>query len=151
MFNDDDAKHLFNAEQRIPDGIIDGTQYANIFKKLLDYIKKIDPESYISNITWIMSAMNECYRDDENITSVEIDKTKATDVVTALSYFVMTLVGFMDKDNFEEYIRVQEEEVIPDLFKNAETIPYYDMSNEIKGMIEFFDSIEKLGDDEIDE
>ena len=151
MFDDDDAKHLFNAEQRIPDGIIDGTQYANIFKNLLNHMKKLESESYLANITWIMSAMNECYGDEENGNGSEIDKTRATDVITALSYFVMTLVNSFDEDDFQEYIRIQEEEVIPDLFENAETIPYYDMSKEIQELMEFFDDIDKLGDEEIDE
>jgi len=148
VFDDDDAEHLFNAEQRIPDGIIDGTQYAVIFKNLVGHMKKLESESYMANITWIMSAMNECYEDDENGNGTEIDKTRATDVITALSYFVMTLVNSMDEEIFEEYIRIQEEEVIPDLFKNAETIPYYDMSKEISGLLEFFDEIDELGDNE---
>ena len=148
VFDDDDAENLVNADQRIPDGIIDGTQYAEIFKNLVGYMKKIKPESYISNITWVMSAMNECYKDNESGIGSEIDKTKATDVVTALSYFVMTLITSMDEEVFDEYIKIQEEEVIPDLFQNAETIPYYDMSSEINGLLEFFDEVDKLGDDE---
>jgi hypothetical protein len=148
VFDDDDAESLFNADQRIPDGIIDGTQYAEIFKNLVGHMKKIKPESYMTNITWIMSAMNECYNDDENGNGTEIDKTRATDVITALSYFVMTLITSMDEEVFEEYIRIQEEEVIPDLFQNAETIPYYDMSKEISGLLEFFDEIDELGDNE---
>lgn len=148
VFDDDDAENLVNADQRIPDGIIDGTQYAEIFKNLVGYMKKIKPESYISNISWVMSAMNECYKDNESGIGSEIDKTRATDVVTALSYFVMTLITSMDEEVFDEYIKIQEEEVIPDLFQNAETIPYYDMSNEINGLLEFFDEVDKLGDDE---
>ena len=148
VFDDDDAENLFNAEQRIPDGIIDGTQYAVIFKNLVGHMKKLESESYMANITWIMSAMNECYEDDENGNGTEIDKTRATDVITALSYFVMTLVNSMDEEVFEEYIRIQEEEVIPDLFENAETIPYYDMSKEISGLLEFFDEMDELGDNE---
>lgn len=151
VFDDDDAKYLFNAEQKIPDGIIDGTQYANIFKNLLSHMKKLESESYLSNITWIMSAMNECYGDEENGNGSEIDKTRATDVITALSYFVMTLINSLDEDDFQEYIRIQEEEVIPDLFENAETIPYYDMSKEIEELMEFFDDIDNMGDEEIDE
>ena len=112
VFDDDDAKHLFNAEQRIPDGIIDGTQYANIFKNLLDHMKKLESESYLANITWIMSAMNECYGNEEHVNIYEIDKTRATDVVTALSYFVMTLVNSLDQDDFKEYINFSTNEPI---------------------------------------
>ena len=151
MFDDDDAENLVNAEIRIPDGIIDGTQYAEIFARLVRYMKEINPESYVSNITWIMKTMNECYEDSTDENGSEIVKSRATDTITALSYFVMTLIASLGEEAFAEYIRIQEEEVIPDLFDNASTIPFYDINKEVNGLLEFFDEIDQLGDDEIDD
>lgn len=146
MFDNHDAEHLAGIDKRIPDGIIDGTQYAEIFSNLVEYMKKINPESYLSNITWIMSAMNECYSPVDNGSDSGIDKTRATDTITALSYFVMTLIAILDKEDFDEYIRIQVEEIIPDLKTNAETIPYYNVEDEVKEIMEFMDSINDIDD-----
>jgi len=148
VFDDDDAENLANADLRIPDGIIDGTQYAEIFSRLVGYMKEIDPTSYVSNITWIMRTMNECYEDSENEDGANVIVSRATDTVTALSYFVMTLITFIDTDDFAEYIRMQEEEVVPDLFNNAATIPFYDMNKEVNQMLKFFD---EEGDEQVND
>jgi len=148
VFDDDDAENLANADLRIPDGIIDGTQYAEIFSRLVGYMKEINPSSYVSNITWIMRTMNECYEDSENEDSANVIVSRATDTVTALSYFVMTLITFIDTDDFAEYIRMQEEEVVPDLFDNAATIPFYDMKKEVNQMLKFFD---EEGDEQVND
>ena len=52
MFSDDDAEKM-SFHGRIPDGIIDGSQYANIFETLFNALKEIDKEESISNMAWL--------------------------------------------------------------------------------------------------
>lgn len=145
MFDDDDAEKM-SFKGRIPDGIIDGTQYSDIFQNIYAALKKIDKEDSISNVTWIMSCVNECYKDNGDNTS-SVDNSKATDTVTALAYFVMTLIRGVDDEDLDEYYRFHEEEVIPDMVANSKTIPWYDIMDEVKSMVDFFESIEN-GEDE---
>ena len=140
MFDDDDAKKM-SFTRRIPDGIIDGSQYANIFQKLFNDLKEIKQDDGISNMTWIMKCVNECYKDNNNGTS-SVDASQATDTVTALAYFVMTLIRGIDERDLEEYYRFHEEEVIPDMMANAQTIPWYDIMDEVKAMMDFFDDLD---------
>lgn len=137
MFSDDDAEKM-SFHGRIPDGIIDGSQYANIFETLFNALKEIDKEESISNMTWIMKCVNECYKDNGDNTS-SVDASRATDTVTALAYFVMTLIRGIDDDDLQDYYRFHESEVIPDMNANAKTIPWYDILDEVKALVDLLD------------
>lgn len=132
MFNEDDVTHMMNNQTRIPDGIINGKQYADIFKTLSNDLESTNPDDFQSGIRWIMNCVNACY-EDQNVWS----KTKSADVVTALAYFSMTMLkGLIELGEAENYFTYQNEEVIPQLFSECETIPWYDFSEDIKRMAE---------------
>lgn len=145
MFDDNDPEKLINDESRAPDGLIDGTQYAEIFSRLVENIADIKADSYLSNITFIMKSVNECYSPDD---PYEFSKSRSLDAVTALSYFVMTLINSTDDSEFlERYIQVQREEVIPDLNKNAAIIPFYDLENDVNNILNIIESGELFDED----
>jgi len=145
MFDDNDPEKLINDESRVPDGLIDGTQYAEIFSRLVDNIADIKNDSYLSNITFVMKSVNECYSHDE---PYQFDKTRALDTVTALSYFVMTLVTSNDDTDFiEKYIDIQRKDIIPDLNMNAKIIPFYDIQEDVDNILKIFESGELFDED----
>jgi hypothetical protein len=148
MFDDDDAERMMNTGS-IPDGIIDGSQYAEVFQNLISNMKEIDQESQVSNMTWVMRCVNECYQDNEDGTST-FSNTRASDTVTALGYFVMTLIRGLDEEYLEEYFRFHDEEVIPDMVANAQTIPWYDIKDEVKALMDLFEDIDNIEVDESD-
>jgi hypothetical protein len=145
MFDENDPEKLIRDESRVPDGLIDGTQYAEIFSRIVDYMDDIDSESYLSNITWIMKCVNECYSPDE---PYQFDKSRSLDTVTALSYFIMTLIGAIDdQELIDNYIEVQRNEVVPDLNKNASIIPFYDVENDVNNILQMLESEDPFNDE----
>lgn len=133
MFDDNDYDNMINTGIRVPDAIIDGRQYAEIFKTLSEFLENTDGSKYESNILWIMRCINECFETDESTGVTEFNQSKASDVVTALSYFCMTMSVAMDDAGMkEQYFQHQNETVIPQLFSECETIPYYDFSKDLK-------------------
>lgn len=147
MFNDDDVNHMMNSNTRVPDGVINGLQYAEIFKELNGYLESTNTQDFQSGIRWIMNCVNACYEEE----STEFSKSRAADVVTALAYFCMTMqTGLTALGQAEEYFRHQNEEVIPQLFAECESIPWYDFSEEVK-MLAAMDNDDENGEDSIGE
>lgn len=145
MFNDDDVNHMMNSNTRVPDGVINGLQYAEIFKELNGYLESTDTQDFQSGIRWIMNCVNACYVEE----STEFSKSRAADVVTALAYFCMTMqTGLTALGQAEEYFKHQNEEVIPQLFAECESIPWYDFSDEVKSLMNLFDESEGEGTSE---
>lgn len=147
MFDDQDPEKVADFDKRVPDGLIDGTQYAEILSNIIENMNKLKQDSYLSNITWIMDCVNESYQKNE---PYEFDKTKSLDVITSLSYIVMTLVSAIDDPDFiDNFIEIQKNEVLPDLNSNASMIPFYDIENEVNNILSILDDFEngEYGDD----
>ena len=141
MFDDNDPEKLMRTDGRIPDGIIDGTQYAEILSRVIDNMSLLQDESYLSNITWIMKCVNECYEPDGN----EFNKSRALDVVTSLSYLIMTMVMSIDGEEFiEDYIRDQKENILPELHSNAAVIPFYDINEDVNHILDVLDALDDI-------
>lgn len=135
MFDDNDYENMINTSIRVPDAIIDGRQYADIFKKLSDLLENTDGSQYESNILWIMRCVNECFESNDSTGITSFSDSRAADVVTALAYFCMTMSVAMDDAGMkQQYFQHQNETVIPQLFSECETIPYYDFSKDIKAL-----------------
>jgi hypothetical protein len=133
MFDEDDVNHMVNSNTRIPDGVINGSQYADIFKTLSEMLEKTNTKDFQESIRWVMGCINECYNNDDNLFS----KEKAADVVTSLAYLAMTLCNGIDELGYKgDFFEHQNTEVIPQLFKECETIPWYDFSDDIKKLVE---------------
>lgn len=143
MFDEDDVNHMMNNNTRIPDGIINGSQYAQIFKTLSNSLENTDTQDFQSSIRWVMNCINECYENDSNLFS----KERAADVVTSLAYLSMTLCnGIAELGYKNDFFEHQNSQVIPQLDKECETIPWYDFSDEIKKLAEQ-EKLEEEGDD----
>jgi hypothetical protein len=143
MFNDDDAENIINMDQRIPDGFIDGSNYARTIVSLIDALESMD-DSYLSSIQWMMTTINECYDEvEENgkYSSV-FNVDKACDTVTALSYIIATTFSKLDDEQREQFIDEHRKSVIPELLSNAETIPFYDIENDVEHVLNVLDGLE---------
>lgn len=126
MFNDDDADKIANMDNLIPDGIIDGSQYAMIVSNIVGYLSEVEKGDYISGITWVMRCVNECYDPETN----QVSTSRSTDVATAMSYVLLTMLDCVEDEALSEFIRIQKEEVIPELIESSTTIPYYDVMSD---------------------
>ena len=72
-----------------------------------------------------------------------VNTHKCTDTITALSYMVMTLFNSVEDPAFkDEYVAHQKDTIIPSLFKNCKTIPYYDVLNEVMAIDEALSGID---------
>lgn len=145
MFDHDDYEDMVNSTSKVPDGIIDGTQYAKIFDTLNTMLENVKPGEYHSNILWVMNCINECYPDSEHGEKVEFDKSRAADVVTSLAYFSMTMLAALDELGVRnEYFDHQKNTVIPQLFSECESIPWYDFTSQIKEAQDLSDEFNSL-------
>jgi hypothetical protein len=150
LFNDDDPERLANFEGSVPDGFIDGSQYAKIVRNITGYISELKQDNYVSGITFVMKCVNECYEDDtgdENNIS-KVSKDRAIDTVTALSYFVLTLCEQLEEDHLKEYVQHHYDQVLPELDSNSQTIPYYDISNDVDNFISMLNEIDESDEDD---
>lgn len=142
MFDDDDPEMLASFDESIPDGIIDGTQYAHILKNLLVSLSELEPDSQVSGIRWVMQCVNECY--DHSGQSV-VSTTRSTDTVTALGYIIMTMLDVIDPEDFNDYLDFQMNRVLPEVLSNAEAVPFYNISMDVDDVIK---QIQESGEDE---
>ena len=132
MFNDDDLEKILNTSELIPDGVIDGSQYAQIIGNIVDYLSQIEVGDYTSGVTWVMRCVNECY--DSN--TGKVDNSRATDVATALAYVLLTMLSIVDEDDLYEFIRIQKDDIVPELIRTADAVPYYDMTDEFSEIVD---------------
>lgn len=148
MFDDSDQERMMADDTRIPDGVIDGSPYAKIFVSLHESLKKIQPDNqYFSHVKWVMDCINECYDFVEGEVAVFV-KEKASDVVTALAYFTMTMHSLLSEVGvLDDYFEHQDTKVIPQMMAECGAIPWYDMSDEIRA-IEESGMFQDLEDDE---
>lgn len=142
MFDDQDPERLANVDMTIPDGIIDGTQYANIMESLVSSLSELNTSEYVSGITWVMRCVNECYPTEDDSDQTKVSPSRATDAVTALAYLVMTMTELIDEDDMRDYIMHQQNVVIPDLFESCKTIPYYDINDDVNRIVEMMQNFE---------
>ena len=130
--SDDDSKEMMDQDVRVPDAFIDGTQYANIFATTVDDLDKFVCNDFQSGLVWMMNCINNVYDEAGDDGLSAINTHKCTDTITALSYMVMTLFNSVEDPAFkDEYVAHQKDTIIPSLFKNCKTIPYYDVLNEV--------------------
>jgi hypothetical protein len=121
LFGDDDfEKFIEKSTNSVPDGVVDGTSYINIFSNFANYLAMLDPEDEQSRVLFMMNTMNLI---DNN------DPTSAYEVLSACCYHVVTLLsaGIFYNENFKEiYMKMVYDEIIPNLSENASTMPYWD-------------------------
>jgi hypothetical protein len=145
MFDDNDQERMMANETRIPDGVIDGSAYAKMFTSLHESLRKIDCNNqYLSHVGWVMSCINHCYDFVEGEVAV-FNKEKASDVVTVLAYFSMTMHSLLAEVGvLDDYFDHQDTKVIPQMMEECGAIPWYDMSGDIKALEEsgVFDDLE---------
>ncbi len=144
LFDDNDPERLANFSGAVPDGLIDGTQYAGIVDRISENLANLEPGDYLSSITFVMHCVNECY---EPNASGAVVPSRATDTVTALAYFVMTMAEAMDIDDLQEYIQYQRETVVPELNSTSTAIPFYDVTQDVKAVLELFDDFDSGDND----
>lgn len=139
MFDENDPELLASFDNSIPDGLIDGSQYAEIVQRLFLELKKLNPENYLSSITWVMNCVNECYDAESN----KVDSTKAVDVVTSLAYFMISMVSAIEPDEWGKFIEHQEEVAIPELMESAGAMPFYDIKGDVENIMNIMDQLDR--------
>jgi hypothetical protein len=139
MFDENDPELLASFDNSIPDGLIDGSQYAEIVQRLFFELKKLDPDNYLSSITWVMNCVNECYDGDSN----QVNTTKAIDVVTALAYYMISMTAAIDVHEWDRFIEHQETVAIPELMEGASAMPFYDIKDDVENIMNVLEQMEQ--------
>ena len=143
MFDKDDPERLAQHSDSVPDGLIDGTQYAQIIENITDALTNLKMNDYVSGITFVMNCVNQCYDADSKGV---INPLKAVDTATALAYFVMSLADALDQvdpELLEEYIQHHQDVVVPQINANKTALPFYNSDcDTVKRMFNSIDSEE---------
>lgn len=137
MFDDGDAERLADTFGRVPDGVFDASQYGQIFENIFCCIENIDFNSPTTGIQFMMNCINECYDNDFN----DFNNSKATDVIIALSYFVINSLSSFEEDSLEEFMRIHRDEVIPNAIEETKALPFYDIKNDVLNIMNVLDEI----------
>jgi hypothetical protein len=136
MFDEDDENFLANTDGLVPDGLVDASQYAEIMSNILDNLKNLDPNNYMSTVSWVVNCVNQCYSNEEGVHSV--NASKATDTVTALAYFILSMSSYVDEDRWDDFISHNQDNIIPELLETAPAMPFYDLDDKVSEMLEMF-------------
>lgn len=98
---------IFNSGDSSHSKEVDCVLYQEILRSLAEILRKSDFTSYVGGISFLMDLTNETYCDQTNQKSLE----RSTELVTALSYVVLTLLDQHDDPNVtaEEVARIVDE------------------------------------------
>lgn len=139
MFNDDDANEMANFGDRVPDGVIDASSYAQILCDIVDLMEDLDPDRFDKSMLFMMKCVNLAYEESEE--SSEFSRERAIDTITGLSYYIMKMFELISEDDKREFIRYQKEESLPATVDECQALPFYDMEDEVNNILNVFDQI----------
>ena len=144
MFDSDDINEMLNFKNRVPDGLIDGTTYAEIFTSITNMLDSIDSPEPKQAMMYIAHCINACYDIDSN-GKTTFSKNRAADAIVALAYHSMMMTVAMEQTGIkEEYFRYTIEEVLPILHEEAGAIPYYSFADEVRSIAKMEDELDEM-------
>ncbi len=129
MFNDGDAEKLSQLGDLIPDGIYDASNYARVLSTLFDSIMEmnVNDDDPKFRIQFMMDCINQCV--DSSSTDSEFSTENVSDVVTALSYFVMNLYSYLSSEQKDEFFSYHSDHMIPQTLLECQAMPFYEVQN----------------------
>lgn len=128
MFDEGDAEKLSNLGDLVPDGVFDASNYARILSNVFESMVKMEDEDNPTHrIQFMMDCINECseHRSSDGDFSTE----NVSDVVTALSYFVMNLYSYLNPEQKHAFYNYHKNHAIPQTFRECEAMPFYEIEN----------------------
>lgn len=125
VFSENDFGTINRSQAEMPDGLVDGGRYFEVFKSLAKELGSLDIEDYESKIQFMMNIVNPIYVDDEG---ENIDKSYVFDLITCLSFHVIQLLvtssDFVE-DFKNKYIDIIESDIMPSLENECKALPYW--------------------------
>lgn len=131
IFDDNDFNSVQKALTEMPDGMIDGSHYYELFCDFLEHLERLDILDSESKVKFMMGVINHVYTFDENDEKV-FNGQYITDLVSCLCFHLMTLIqiGYTFNYDFKnQYVMYLQEEVMPVVKEETKSMPYW-MSNE---------------------
>lgn len=121
FFGDEDFEKVINQkEDDIPDGLIDGNGYIDLFESVVNDMSTLDLYDDKSRILFMMRIINH----------VDLHREESIyELASALCYHIISLIGIGEKmreDFMRSYIDSLFNEIIPNLRTEMEGMPYWE-------------------------
>lgn len=120
FFDEKDFEKIIGQDfDDIPDGVVDGTQYINMFEGIVNDLSMLDLDDDKSRILFMMRIINHIDHSNEE---------SSYEVISALCYHIISLMGIGEQmhDGFvKQYIDSLYAEVIPSLKTESGSMPYW--------------------------
>lgn len=124
FFSSDDYENIDKTNQ-VPDGLIQGDHYYNVFENFLTELEFLDLFDYQSKVRFMMNIVNPVTNNDGNI----VDANYVFDLITCMSFHIVQLFlsGENTFDSFKErYLKAIREDILPVIKAECEALPYWE-------------------------
>tara|TARA_B100002019_G_scaffold73910_1_gene63844 strand:- start:6736 stop:7119 length:384 start_codon:yes stop_codon:yes gene_type:complete len=123
FFSDDDIEQAIKNMGEVPDGLIDNTNYVDLFAAHVECIDSLDINDEESRLTYMMRIVNMV-----GDPSDEDFEVRTVENATCMTFHIINLlqIGSMMKDDFVEmYVDSLRNEVLPQLNQDKGAMPYW--------------------------
>lgn len=120
VFDESDFDGVGKKEKEIPDGLIDGSGYVDVFKYLLTHLENLEVDNYESKVKFMMNLVNPVYRENND----SPDMTYVFNLITAMSFHLVHLLQVAGGS--DDYAYAVREQILPHIEREAQAIPYWE-------------------------
>lgn len=124
LFSEDDFKKIKKSELDMPDGLVDGNHYLEVFQDFAKYLEELDVTDYESKVKFMMNIVNPVFVGDTE----EVNTVYVFDLITCMSFHIVQLIVSANGFNEEfknKYIEILHDDIIPSVKSECEGIPYW--------------------------
>lgn len=126
MFNDDDFEFVKDSPDKVPDGLIDASDYHEVNEIITDLLSNTDFSSVNGKMEMMMHIIN-MFADEDG---ENVDPNATFGVVLALTFHLGNIFGNLqnsDPEGLTEYFDFVKNELLPAMKEESSSLPYWEM------------------------
>jgi len=126
MFNDDDFEFVKDSPDKVPDGLVDASDYHEANEIITDLLSKTDFLSINGKMEMMMHIIN-MFADEDG---ENVDPNATFGVVLALTFHLGNIFGNLqnsDPEGLTEYFDFVKNELLPAMKEESSSLPYWEM------------------------
>lgn len=126
MFNDDDFEFVKDSPDKVPDGLVDASDYHEANEIITDLLSKTDFSSVNGKMEMMMHIIN-MFADEDG---ENVDPNATFGVVLALTFHLGNIFGNLqnsDPEGLTEYFDFVKNELLPAMKEESSSLPYWEM------------------------
>lgn len=126
MFNDNDFEFVKDSPDKVPDGLVDASDYHEANEIITDLLSKTDFLSINGKMEMMMHIIN-MFADEDG---ENVDPNATFGVVLALTFHLGNIFGNLqnsDPEGLTEYFDFVKNELLPAMKEESSSLPYWEM------------------------